>query len=313
MPAATDTPTARFRDRVRSLWQELEAIEAGKQYDNLEGGSVEQQRDRRLQLHHCANYAAVLALLADAGPNLRLLELGCGSGALSYALARLMPADWQLVATDYSESLLGHARESFRHERLRFELLDVRQAEPGRLAEADIVFLLEVIEHLPQHEAAALLQRLHGAMRPGGRLVLTTLDRSPFKRPFSQYAPHFVEYTFRSLSDFLSDRANSPFESFRVHRITSARIAGESVRNENRGGYLVNRLQRWSFAMGEQYPWAGRMRERLTSAVFRLYSLVPRSQRFDLDGYLETIDFVQDNAESRDSDSFSLVAELRKV
>ena len=39
----------------------------------------------------------------------RVLELGCGSGALTYAFARAMPPGWSIIATDYSEKLLAGA------------------------------------------------------------------------------------------------------------------------------------------------------------------------------------------------------------
>lgn len=302
-----------FRDRVIAVWRELQASAVAPCFDNSEGGSIEQQRDRRLQLHHCANYAAVLCLLDDAEPRLRLLELGCGSGVLSHAFARLMPPGWRLDATDYSETLLRSARIRFRHERLNFRHLDVRELEPGLLDDIDAVFLLEVIEHLPEREAASLLNRLHRVMRPGARLLITTLDRSPFPRSFSGYAPHYVEYTARSLAAFLADGRSSPFEHWQVLRIVSPRIAGESVRNENRGGYVANRLQRWTSEMGQRYPWVGRARERLIAGAFRVYSRVSAPARFDIQLYLEGMDLVRDDGGAYDRDSFSLVAELRKT
>ena len=40
-----------------------------------------------------------------------VLELGCGSGALSHAFARAMPDGWRLLATDYSDELVAHAEK----------------------------------------------------------------------------------------------------------------------------------------------------------------------------------------------------------
>jgi len=305
----------RFRGWVRRLWTELARLDRPREFVNIEGGSVEQIRDRRLQLHHCANYAAVLTILElnSADAKLSLLELGCGSGGLSCALARVMPEGWQLKATDYSERLLATARRFYQEDNLRFEFLDVRRLEPERFARVDGVFLLEVIEHLRQEEASELLHRLHRALGPRARLIITTLDRSPFPRPFSGYPPHHVEYSFRTMHQFLSDRNKNPFAEFEIYRL--ARIAAEEVAAEERGGYLVNRLQRLVTQVTGWFPVVARLRQRVLAAGFRVYALLPQNQRFDFDGYLATMSLVRPEeaaADRYDRESFGLVVVLRK-
>ena len=206
-----------FRADVKRIWNEFQRLEKSREFGNIEGGSVEQHRDRRLQLHHCANYAAVLGVLTDGQGRtttrpLRLLELGCGSGVLTSALAQVMPDGWTIEATDYSERLLAGAKERFENGVLSFSHLDVRALAPERLVDVDAVLLVEVIEHLPSEEAEALLRRVYDALPAGGLTVMTTLDRAPFPRPFSGYAPHLFEYTYRSLTQMLGDRRRSPFE-----------------------------------------------------------------------------------------------------
>ena len=307
-----------FRADVRRIWDEFRRIGNSTEFGNIEGGSVEQQRDRRLQLHHCANYAAVLQVLSQTSPTgqtrpLRLLELGCGSGALTSVLARVMPEGWRIEATDYSERLLAGARARFECANLSFRHLDARSIGLERLADVDAVLLLEVIEHLPQDEASGLLQSVYDALPPGGMMVMTTLDRAAFPRPFSGYAPHFVEYTHRSLSEFLGDRQRSPFEGHNVFRLVSERIVLESVRAEGRGGYLVNRLQRRLLGVSQRHSRFGSFRGWLEARLFRLYSLLPDTDGFDFEGYLNTLEFVRSEPELHDRDSFGLVAVLRKT
>jgi 2-polyprenyl-3-methyl-5-hydroxy-6-metoxy-1,4-benzoquinol methylase len=305
-----------FRADVKRIWDEFQRLDKSREFGNLEGGSVEQQRDRRLQLHHCANYAAVLAVLKGSGHGhvpMRLLELGCGSGVLTSAMARVMPEGWTMEATDYSEHLLASARERFARDGLSFSHLDVRTIKPERLEGVDAVLLLEVIEHLPADEAEALLRQVYGALPAGGMMVMTTLDRAAFSRPFSGYAPHFVEYTWRSLDRFLGDRRRSPFEEHRVYRLVSERIASESVRSEERGGYFVNRLKRLLLELGRGHTEFSAFREQIEMGLFGLYSLLPDRDGFDLDGYLATLDFIRTEPERHDHDSFGLVAVLTKT
>jgi 2-polyprenyl-3-methyl-5-hydroxy-6-metoxy-1,4-benzoquinol methylase len=312
-----------FREDVKRIWDEFQRLEKSREFGNLEGGSVEQQRDRRLQLHHCANYAAVLAVLKGSGHDpessadsghvpMRLLEFGCGSGVLTSAMAQVMPDGWTMEATDYSEHLLASARERFARQGLSFSHLDVRTIKPERLEGVDAVLLLEVIEHLPADEAEALLRQVYGALPSGGMMVMTTLDRAAFPRPFSGYAPHFVEYTYSSLDSFLGDRRRSPFEAHNVFRLVSERIVSESIRAEERGGYLVNRLQRLMLTLGRRHAEFGAFRGWAESRVFHLYSFLPDRDGFDFDGYLASLDFDRSQPELRDHDSFGLVAVLRK-
>jgi cyclopropane fatty-acyl-phospholipid synthase-like methyltransferase len=307
-----------FRADVRRIWNELRRLECSREYGNLEGGSIEQQRERRLQLHHCANYAAVLSVLRQRShtsptgrTGLRLLELGCGSGVLTSALAQAMPDGWRIEATDYSERLLARARERFERDGLRFSRLDARSISPDRLDGFDAILLLEVIEHLPPDEAEGLLHRVYDALPAGGMMVLTTLDRTAFPRPFSGYAPHRVEYTYDSLRRFLAGR--SPFEEHDIFRLASERIVSESVRAEERGGYLVNRLERLALSLERNHAELGAFRVWVQSRLFRLYSHLPERDGFDFEGYLATLDFEQSEPEPRDRDSFGLVAALRKT
>ncbi len=309
---AGNLPNDNFPKLVRQVWNGLARLPVAVGYANSEGGAVEQHLDRRLRLHHCANYAAVLAVLADAQPGLRLLELGCGTGALSSVFAGLLPPGSRLNATDYSAELVALAGRCYAGPNVGFERLDLRQLTDAQRADTDVVLFLEVIEHLDPADAAALLGRLHSGLRSGARLVLTTLDRSAFSRPFSAYAPHRVEYTQRSLRAFLADRRHNPFERFSLLRLCSARITGESVRNENRGGYLVNRVQRFGARLADHSRPAAAVQRGLLRLAFRLYSLFPKRGRFDLDGYLGTLELVEDPEGRRDADSFGLVAVLRK-
>jgi len=111
----------------------------------------------------------------------------------------------------------------------------------------------------------------------------------------------------------LNDRRRNPFETYQVHRLLSERIVADSVKAEEHGGYLVNRLQRLSLGLGRRHAEFGTFHAWVQSRLFCLYSHLPERDGFDLEGYLATLDFEQTEPEKRDRDSFGLVAVLRKT
>jgi 2-polyprenyl-6-hydroxyphenyl methylase/3-demethylubiquinone-9 3-methyltransferase len=106
---------------------------------------------------------------------LRVLDVGCGAGLASEALARLGA---QVTGMDAAPEALAAARA---HAEAGGLAIDYRQGGPEDLAEEagsfDAVVCLEVIEHVT--ERAAFLAALARAARPGGLVFLSTLNRTP--------------------------------------------------------------------------------------------------------------------------------------
>ncbi len=110
---------------------------------------------------------------------LRLLDIGCGGGLLAEPLARLgaevvgidaSPANVEVAALHAAESGLA---------------IDYRQTSAEALAEDltaagarfDVVINMEVVEHVA--DAAVFLHASAALVRPGGAMVLATLNRTP--------------------------------------------------------------------------------------------------------------------------------------
>jgi 2-polyprenyl-6-hydroxyphenyl methylase/3-demethylubiquinone-9 3-methyltransferase len=106
----------------------------------------------------------------------RALDVGCGGGLLSEALAR-EGAD--VTAIDLAPDLIKvaklHRLESGVQVDYRLSAVEALAAEmPGTF---DIVTCMEMLEHVP--DPAAIITACATLLKPGGRLFLSTLNRTP--------------------------------------------------------------------------------------------------------------------------------------
>jgi 2-polyprenyl-6-hydroxyphenyl methylase / 3-demethylubiquinone-9 3-methyltransferase len=106
---------------------------------------------------------------------LRVLDIGCGGGLVSEPLARLGAAVTGIDAGDAAlEVARGHAAESG-------VAVDYRHAAAEDLAAAgityDAVLALEVVEHVA--DPALFLAAAARLVKPGGALILSTINRTP--------------------------------------------------------------------------------------------------------------------------------------
>ncbi len=108
--------------------------------------------------------------------NSRVLDVGCGGGLLSEALAR---DGAEVVGLDLSESVLEvarlHAMES--KVNLDYRLQSVESLAQEKIAPFDFVTCMEMLEHVP--DPALSIEACVKLLKPGGRLFLSTLNRTP--------------------------------------------------------------------------------------------------------------------------------------
>lgn len=95
-------------------------------------------------------------------PGERILDLGCGTGALT---AEIAGRGADILGVDSSENMISQATKKF--PALKFEALDAKEL-PFR-AEFDAVFSNAVLHWIP--EAEQVIAGVARALRPGGRFV----------------------------------------------------------------------------------------------------------------------------------------------
>ncbi len=105
---------------------------------------------------------------------LKILDVGCGGGLVTEPLARLGAT---VTAIDAAERNIQVAKLHARQSGLE---IDYRVQQPEDLAETgvtfDIVVNLEVVEHVADLDA--FMQAAASMVRPGGGMVLSTINRT---------------------------------------------------------------------------------------------------------------------------------------
>lgn len=127
--------------------------------------------DRHKDVHYRAIADGILAHVAEAGlrPDAVVLDYACGE---ALETPRVAAAVGRLVLCDGAPSVVAKLRERFgRLPNVAFALpedLDTALADGA----ADLIVVSSLIQYLSPEDFAALLDRFHAKLRPGGRLVV---------------------------------------------------------------------------------------------------------------------------------------------
>lgn len=105
-----------------------------------------------------------------------LIDVGCGSGRLAYALSRSKYRETiRYLGVDIVPALLQFAAEKCQHPSWRFELAPGLMI-PAADARADMVCFFSVFTHLMQEESFLYLREAQRVLKPGGKIVVSYLD-----------------------------------------------------------------------------------------------------------------------------------------
>jgi len=155
MPNVNPAETAKF-DKLAARWWDV----------NGESRPLHDLNPVRL------NYIAERVALKGA----RVLDVGCGGGILSEALAR---AGANVVGIDLAPRVLDVARLHLYETQLSVDYREtsVEAVATEMPAAFDAIACMEMLEHVP--DPGSVIGACATLLKPGGRLFLSTLNRTP--------------------------------------------------------------------------------------------------------------------------------------
>lgn len=109
-------------------------------------------------------------------PGRRVCDVGCGGGILSESMAQ---AGARVLGIDLAQAVLDvaqlHALES--HVEVQYRAVAAETLAAEQSGTFDLVTCMEMLEHVP--DPATTLRSLSELVKPGGDVVVSTLNRSP--------------------------------------------------------------------------------------------------------------------------------------
>jgi ubiquinone/menaquinone biosynthesis C-methylase UbiE len=153
--------------------------------------------------------------------NETVVDVGAGSGYFSFRMARALPQG-KVIATDVEPEMVRHMHHKAMNEGVQNLHVVLGEAqEPGVSPAADLVFLCDVLHHVP--DRTAWLAKLVSEMRAGSRLALIEFKQGklPEGPPEAMKIPktELVAQVTRSGLKLEQDHPDLlPYQSFLIFR-----------------------------------------------------------------------------------------------
>ena len=125
---------------------------------------------------HVINPLRAKFIMEQLPPNPKILDVGCGGGILSEALAK---AGARVTGLDLSEASVEVAKRPAQSQTLQIDyryesVQDVADKEAGTF---DAIACMEMLEHVP--EPGKVVAACAKALKPGGQAFFSTINRTP--------------------------------------------------------------------------------------------------------------------------------------
>jgi 2-polyprenyl-3-methyl-5-hydroxy-6-metoxy-1,4-benzoquinol methylase len=138
--------------------------------------------------------ARIARLVAEMRPTGSVLEIACGTGLWTEALAELVDA---VTAIDAAPEMVEIARDRVRSAKVSFEVADVFAWHPD--ARFDVIFFSAWLSHVPMSRFEQFWQSLRGLLAEDGRVLF--IDEHVDERGKEAYVAGRDEIVERQLGD----------------------------------------------------------------------------------------------------------------
>ncbi|WP_019592617.1 bifunctional 2-polyprenyl-6-hydroxyphenol methylase/3-demethylubiquinol 3-O-methyltransferase UbiG [Thioalkalivibrio sp. ALRh] len=163
---------------------------------------------------------------------LRILDIGCGGGLLSEAMARLGA---NVLGVDVVDRNIAAARLHATEQGLDIEYeVNTAEALAARGETFDVILNMEVVEHVA--DLPAFMASVNRMLRAGGHTFVATINRNPVSFVVAIVG---AEYLFRILP-----RGTHQWKRFVTPRETRALLARDGLEPVAQTGVKVNPLSR---------------------------------------------------------------------
>ena len=169
----------------------------------LKKNSIDASFTERLKIVYRPLVCPLVKLLEYIKEDDVVADVGCGSGQFCLLVSEFSAAK-EIYGIEVSERLVHNAYKLFKSRksyRYLFEVYDGMDF-PDEISKADVVFLTDVLHHIPLHKRSQFVKSLYAKMKEGARIVVKDIDGASifviFNKIHDLLFSHEVvhEYTF---------------------------------------------------------------------------------------------------------------------
>lgn len=140
----------------------------------IRGGDYGTERLKILSDTLCETSKSLL-LKAGLKTGLQALDVGSGSGDMTYVISSIIGPDGKVTGVDIDKSVIELAKQNFTAENLEFKVEDIFDIT-SESENYDIIYSRFLMSHLPNPVMA--IEHLKSKLKPGGALVIEDVEFS---------------------------------------------------------------------------------------------------------------------------------------